>query len=105
MALLIMKYDVRPEQADAFIKWATESTIPRILKVTGLVEFRSYRPVTGSHQIASTYEFVDMAACAAWLAHDDYQTLMDEFRPFATNVTTELWGPSPVVPEPLRPKK
>ena len=105
MVLLILKYDVRPEKADAFAKWATESAIPNILAVPGLVEFRSYRPVTGSHQIASTYEFTDMAACAAWLAHADYQKIMEEFRPLTTNVNSEIWGPSPVVPEPLRPKK
>ena len=105
MVLLILKYDVRPEKADAFFKWAKESAIPRILAVPGLVEFRSYRPVTGSHQIASTYEFADMAVCAAWLANADYQAIMEEFRPLTTNINAEIWGPSPVVPDPLRPKK
>ena len=105
MVLYIMKYDVLPDKMEAFIKWAKEAAIPRILKIPGLNEFRSYRPVTGSFQIATTYEFTDMAACAAWLAHPDYQTMMSDFRPFAANVTAEVWGPSPVVPEPLRPKK
>ena len=105
MVLLIQKYDVRPEKAEAYMKWATESAIPSILAVPGLVEFRGYRPVTGSHQIAATYEFTDMAACAAWLAHESYHKIMEEFRPFTTNLSTEVWGPSPVVPEPLRTKK
>jgi antibiotic biosynthesis monooxygenase (ABM) superfamily enzyme len=105
MVLYVTKYDVRPEKAEAFTKWATESAIPRILEIPGMVELRSYRPATGSHQIAVTYEFTDMAACAAWLAHPDYQAMMAEFRTLGTNFTAELWGPSPVVPEPLRPKK
>jgi heme-degrading monooxygenase HmoA len=105
MVLHIMKYDIRPEQAEAYAKWAAESAIRRILEIPGLVEFRGYRPTTGSHQIAATYEFTDMAAWAAWVAHADYQNLMAEFRPFVTNVTSELWGPSPIVPEPLRPRK
>ena len=84
---------------------ASESAIPRILKIPGLVEFRGYRPVTGSHQIAATYEFTDMDSWAAWVNHPDYQKLMDEVRPFISNLSTEVWGPSPMVPEPLRPKK
>ena len=105
MVLLIQKYDVRPEKAEAYMKWATESAIPSILAVPGLVEFRGYRPFTGSHQIAATYEFTDMAACAAWLAHESYQKITQEFRQFTTNVHVEIWGPSPVVSAPLRPKK
>ena len=105
MVLYIMKYDILPDKAGAYARWASESGIPRIMEIAGLVEFRGYRPASGSHQIAATYEFTDMAAWAAWTAHPDYQKIMEEFRPFATNVSTELWGPSPVVPEPLRPKK
>jgi antibiotic biosynthesis monooxygenase (ABM) superfamily enzyme len=105
VVLYIMKYDIRPDQAGAYARWASESAIPRIMAIPGLVEFRGYRPVTGRQQIAANYEFTDMAAWAAWIAHPDYQKLMAEFRSFATNVTAEVWGPSPVVPEPLRPKK
>jgi quinol monooxygenase YgiN len=75
------------------------------MEIPGLVEFRGYRPASGPHQIAATYEFTDMAAWAAWTAHPDYQKIMEDVRPFVTNLSTELWGPSPVVPEPLRPKK
>ena len=33
MVLLILKYDVRPEKVEAYIKWATESAVPRELGV------------------------------------------------------------------------
>lgn len=105
MVLYVQQYDVNPDKAEAFTQWATESAIPRILKIPGLNEFRSYRPVAGSHQIAVTYEFADMAALAAWLSHADYQKMLAEFRTFVGRATAEVWGPSPVVPEPLRPKK
>ena len=105
MVVYVLKYDIRPEKTEAFIKWATESAIPRILKIPGLVEFCSYRPVTGAHQIASTYFFKDAAAVAAWLAHSEFDTITAELRSYAANVTGELWNPSPIVPEPLRPKK
>ncbi len=38
MVVYVLKYDIRPEKAEAFVKWATESAIPRILKAPGLVE-------------------------------------------------------------------
>jgi len=50
-----------------------------------------------------TFEFADMAAWAAWHTHEDAQKVLDELRTLTLNVTTELWGPSPVVPEPIRP--
>ncbi len=101
----VLKYDIYPEKTEAFLKWAKESAIPRILKIPGLVEFCSYRPVTGPNQVASTYFFKDAAAVAAWLAHPEFDKMTTELRSYATNVNGELWNPSPVVPEPLRPKK
>ena len=105
MVLYIMNYDVRAEKMEAFVKWAKESAIPRILKIPGLKEYCSYRPVTGAHQIGTIFTFKDMPTCAAWLEHPDALKLTDELRSFAYNLSREIWGPSPVVPEPLRPKK
>jgi len=33
------------------------------------------------------------------------QKVLSELRTFALNVTSEVWGPSPVVPAPVRPGK
>jgi heme-degrading monooxygenase HmoA len=105
MVVYVLKYDIRSDKTEAFVKWATESAIPRILKIPGLVEFCSYRPVTGPHQIASTYFFKDAAAVAAWMSHADFEKITAELRSYATDVYGELWNPSPVVPERLHPKK
>ena len=42
-------------------------------------------------------------AYAAWYGHDDVQRVVAELRTLATDVTLELWGPSPIVPQPIRP--
>ena len=105
MVVYVLKYDIRSEKSETFVKWATETAIPRILKIPGLVEFRSFRPITGNHQIASTYFFKDAAAFAAWQAHEDFEKSTNELRSYAANVYGELWNPSPIVPEPLKPKK
>jgi len=104
MVLYVMKWDILPDRVEAYTEW-TKSAIPRSLAVPGVVEFRAYRPATGASQVVVTYEFADLAAWAAFYAHEDIQRILDELRTFTANVITELWGPSPVVPEPIRPGK
>jgi len=41
MVLYIMKWDIHPDKAEAYLKW-TEGAIKRTLKVKGVVEFRAY---------------------------------------------------------------
>ncbi len=104
MVLYVVKYVIHPDKMEAFSKWA-EGAVKRTLTTPGLVEYRAYRPVTGPSQVVSTYEFADMAAWAAWQGTEVMQTLNAELHTFTLDVTAELWGPSPVVPAPLRPKR
>ncbi len=102
MVLYVMKWDIHPDKVNAYLKW-TEGAIRRTLAAPGVVEFRAYRPASGASQVVVTYEFADFAAWAAFYAHEDIQKVMDELRTLTLNVTKELWGPSPIVPKPIRP--
>ena len=102
MVLYVGKYDIRPEKAGEYAEWA-KSAMGRMFAMPGIVELRAYRPVTGSYQVAVTYEFADMNAWAAWSSNEDMLKLWDEARTYITNVSYELWGPSPIVSEPIRP--
>jgi antibiotic biosynthesis monooxygenase (ABM) superfamily enzyme len=102
MVLYVQKYDIDPAKAADYIDWA-KSAIPRILSVPGVVEFRGYRPAAGDSQIAVTYEFADMVSWAEWQASETIQQVLVEARTYMINFSTELWGPSPVVPDPIRP--
>ena len=104
MVLYIMKWDIHPDKAEAYLKW-TGDAIKRALGVKGVVEFRAYRPASGPRQAVITYEFADMATWAAWQANENIQKVFNELHTLALNVTSELWGPSPVVPAPIRPGK
>ena len=104
MVLYVHKWNIRPEKAGAYANWA-KSTIPRLLAVPGVVELRGYRTATGAHHVVLTYEFADMAAWAAWQSNEDVQKSRDELDAYATDVTSELWGPSPVIPKPIKPGK
>ncbi len=104
MVLYVLKWDILPDKVEAYTKWG-ESAIRRTLAVPGVVEYRAYRPATGASQVAETFEFADMAAWAAWYVHEDVQKVVTELRTLTANRSTELWGPSPVVPQPIRPGK
>lgn len=102
MVLQVMKYELHPDRLEAYLEW-TEGAIKRTLAVPGVVEFRGYRPAAGSSQIVTTYEFADLAAWAAWSSNPDTQKVLTELHTLALNVSIEVWGPSPVVPVPIRP--
>ncbi|GAB4430588.1 MAG: hypothetical protein Kow002_18960 [Anaerolineales bacterium] len=55
---------------------------------------------SGAPQIVATCEF---AVMAAWHASEDAQKVWSEMHALALNVSTELWGPPPVMPAPNRP--
>ena len=100
--LYVLKYNMNPDKAEEYPKWA-QSAIQRLLAVPGVVEFRAYRTTIGSNQIVTTFEFADMASFAAWADHEDCKKAHAETFSMGLNVTNELWGPSPVVPKPIRP--
>ena len=104
MVLYIMKWDIHPDKLEAYQKW-TGGAVKRLLAVPGVVEFRAYRTAIGASRVVVTYEFADLSAWAAWQASEETQKVRDELDTLALNVTAELWGPSPVVPAPIRPGK
>ena len=104
MVLYVMKWDVPSDREEAYQKWF-EGAIQRTLDVPGVVEFRAYRPTNGNSQVVATYEFSNLAAWSAFYAHEDIQKAWEELKTFTTNLSTELWGPSPDVPEPIRPEE
>ena len=104
MVLYVMKWDILPEKEKAYLKWF-EGAIERTLTGPGVVEFRAYRPTNGNSQVVATYEFANLAAWSAFYADEDIQKVWDELKTLTTNLSTELWGPSPVVPKPIQPEE
>jgi quinol monooxygenase YgiN len=104
MVLCVMRWNIHPDKKDAYTKW-TEGAIRRTVAAPGLVEFRAYRPVTGKYQVVVTYEFADLPAWTAWYTNPDVQHVLDELHTVTVGATVEIWGPSPVVPVPIRPGK
>jgi len=104
MVLFVVKWDIHPDKTEAYLEWL-KTSVPRTLAVPGVVEFRAYRGAVGAPQIVTTYEFADLAAWATWHTNEDTQKVWSELHTLGLNVTAELWGPSPVIPAPIRPGK
>jgi len=104
MVLYVAKWNIHPDKVEAYNKWVGDA-IRRVLALPGVVEFRAYRGAAGTSQVVCTYEFADLAGWAAFWSSEEHRKLRDELYTLATDVTAELWGPSPVVPKPIRPGK
>ena len=102
MVLYVMKWNILPDKKEEYTQWS-QGAIGRTLAVPGLVEFRAYWPATGGWHVVVTYEFADLAGWVAFYEHPDFQNVLEELRTLVTNLTTEVWGPSPVVSAPIRP--
>jgi len=80
-----------------------QKAIGAILKAPGLIEFRASRNMLGSPQVRSTSVFKTLADWANFNDSDEWRGLEADLRNFATNIRVEIWGQSPVLPEPVRP--
>ena len=87
---------------DAYAEWA-KKTVGGILQAPGLIEFRANRNILGNPQARSTTVWKSLSDWANYTDTDDWRALEEELRGFVSNIQVEIWGPSPVVPEPLRP--
>jgi len=98
-----MIYDLLPgADLQAYQEWAKKAT-GLVLQSPGLIEFRANRSVLGNPQVRATTVWKSLADWANYNESAEWQGLWNEMLAFATNVSVELWGPSPVLPEPLRP--
>ena len=86
----------------AYIEFSKRA-IGATLQAPGLVEFRANRNMLGSPKIRTTHVWQTMSDYANFIESPAWQALEVELLTFTTNLSTEIWGPSPVVPEPLRP--
>ncbi|MEI6290022.1 MAG: antibiotic biosynthesis monooxygenase [Chloroflexota bacterium] len=102
MVLNVTKYNIHPDKVELFQAWVKKA-IPRILALPGVVEFRAYRPLSGAWQVVTTVEFSDLNAWSKSASTEEYTRILDELHTLAVDVLVDVWGPSPVVPVPLKP--
>ena len=71
----------------------------------GFIEFRAHRNLLGSPHVRRTSVWESLAHWAALAQQPEFQKLNAEFRTYVTNLDVQIWGPSPLVPNPIGPPK
>jgi len=99
-------YDLLPGiDQQAYQEWAKKA-IAFVMQSPGLIEFRANRNVLGSPFVRSTTVWQTLTDWANFAQSEEWEKIAAELRDsFGVNIRVEIWGPSPIVPEPLRPKK
>jgi heme-degrading monooxygenase HmoA len=99
-----LRYDLLPRiDPQAYEAWA-KNAVGTVLQAPGCVEFRAARNMMGSPLVQSTTVWKTMADWGNFAESAEWQAISAEARDqFVTNLSIEVWGPSPVMPEPLRP--
>ena len=100
-----LSFDLLPDaDLKAYGEWV-QTTVASIAKQPGMVEFRANRNFLGAPQIRSSTIWQSLEDWSRFTEGNVWQSTLAELHRFAGNVKVELWGPSPVVPDPVRPTK
>lgn len=98
-------YDLLPGiDQQAYLEYSKRA-LATMLKAPGIIEIRAYRSLLGSPHIRLTLLWQTLADWAKFAESPERQRLDSELFKFAADIALEIWGPSPAVPEPLRPGK
>jgi heme-degrading monooxygenase HmoA len=100
-----MTYDFLPGIDQQAYGELARRAIATVLEAPGLVEFRASRNLLGSPQVRSSTVWRTLADWAKFSESSGWPALEAEFRTFVTNIHVDIWGPSAIVAEPLRPSK
>lgn len=96
-------YDFIPNIDQAAYSNLAKRAVRMMLKAQGFIEFRAHRNMADSPHVRTTSVWRSLADWANLAQNPEFQAITEEFRTFVTNLDVQLWGPSPYVPEPLRP--
>ena len=89
---------------ERYTDWAKRATAA-VLRAPGLVEHRANRSLLGAPYARAVSIWESLADWARFDESAEWQALNAEMRKYATNISVEAWGPTPVSPETLYPKK
>ena len=103
MVEVTMTWDLRPDiDMEAYTNFSKHA-VSKVLEAPGFREFRAHRNMLGSPHVRATYVWRSLADWANYQQTEEWQALMPELNKYVTHIEGQVWGPSPVMPESLRP--
>jgi hypothetical protein len=105
MALLMITWDLPPAEQRQVYDAKGPEWVEMVMRQPGVIQFRGFRNTFHTTPMAMIHlEFDSLASCMTFIESDDYAVLSAEmYATGVTNVSVQLWKPSPTVPRSLRP--
>ena len=105
MIEVVYTYDFLPDiDEEAYAQTARKDTM-MMVSTPGFIEFRAHRNLVGSPNVRRTSVWKSLTHWATLVQKPEFQKITSDFRTYVTNLEVQLWGPSPLVPRPIRPQK
>ncbi|MBM2811132.1 MAG: hypothetical protein HW416_1891 [Chloroflexi bacterium] len=106
MVIYTMAWDLptHTETLRVYANKARNDWIPTTIAFEGVKEVATYRnPLESTPQVLVVISFEDMAAWQRYVSSRDNERIMREHRTLGcTAITTHVWMPSTLTPEPVR---
>jgi hypothetical protein len=101
-----LSYEVLPGvDEQGYFEWLKKAIIPA-LKSQGMIEIRAQRSMRESRRVLVVGLWEKPADWTHFSQSEGWNLLISTLQStFAQNVRIEVWGPSPLIPTPLRPPK
>jgi hypothetical protein len=88
-----------------YFEWMKKAIVPALTS-KGIVEVRAYRNIKENQGVLVVGLWEKLEDWAVFSQSGGWQSLISTLQStFANNIRIEVWGPSPVIPVPLRPRK
>lgn len=97
-------YDLLPGIDQQAYGELAKKALAALSRAPGLIEFRAHRNMIGSPHVRTTAVWRTLAEWAQARENPELQAFEPQFRAFITNDKVEIWGPSPILAEPFRPR-
>ena len=106
MIIYSMSWDLPTESENlrVYANLARNDWIPTTLGFEGALEVATYRnPLENTPEALVTIGFADLTAWQRYIASEEYKRIMRDLRILGcTEITTRVWIPSRLTPEPVR---
>jgi heme-degrading monooxygenase HmoA len=103
MVEIAFTYDFVPGVDESGYSKLAKRATAMMVAAPGFLEFSAHRSLVGTPHVRRTSVWESLAHWAALAQSPEFQEITAEFRTYVTNVNVQMWGPSPLVPHPIRP--
>jgi heme-degrading monooxygenase HmoA len=105
MIAVTMNYRILPTTDLLAYETVMRRAVGLALNATGIEEISAHRDLLNPAHVMTTSTWDSPGEWAAFVERPEWQAVVGEMRRHVEDLRIDVWGPSPVIPEPLHPKR